>query len=84
MWQDNFSSLKPTLPPFSDDSINHDDIQRYIDHYRHNTERAIDISIHRAEALWPFIERYIEAYSHESSGDLIVESIDIWPHLYIN
>ena len=35
----------------------------------------------RAEALWPYIERYIVAYYNESGDDLIVESVDIWPQL---
>lgn len=53
----------------------------YIKYYKEHTEKAIDEALKQAESLWQFMERYIVAYSHESSGDLIVESIDIWPQL---
>ncbi len=72
-------SLKPILPIFHTSGVDSSDPEKYISYYKEHTEEAIDETLKRAEALWPFIFRYIEAYSHESAGDLIVESVDIWP-----
>lgn len=72
-------SLKPVLPEFHTSGVDSSDPKKYISYYKEHTEEAIDETLKRAEALWPFILRYIEAYSHESAGDLIVESVDVWP-----
>lgn len=74
-------SLKPILPTFHTSGVNSDDPEAYIQYYKEHTEEAIDETLKRAEALWPFIERYVTAYHYESNDDLIVESVDIWPHL---
>lgn len=75
------STLKPVLPVFHTSSVDAADPTAYIAYYKEHTEQAIDETITRAEALWPFIERYITAYGRESDGDLIIESVDIWPQL---
>lgn len=75
------SALKPVLPVFHTSGVDASNPEAYIAYYKKHTEQAIDETIVRAEALWPFIERYITAYSHESDGDLVVESVDIWPQL---
>lgn len=72
-------SLKPVLPIFHTSGVNADTPEDYIRYYRQHTEQAIDETLKRAEALWPFIARYIKAYQQETDGDLIVESVDIWP-----
>ena len=74
-------SLKPILPVFHTSGVDADDAAAYIQYYKENIELAIDETIKRAEALWPFIERYIISYGYETDDDLIVESVDIWPHL---
>jgi len=74
-------ALKPVLPVFHTSGVDADDPEKYVRYYKDHVENAIDETIRRAEALWPFIERYIISYAHESDDDLIVESVDIWPQL---
>lgn len=73
------SALKPVLPAFHTSGVDASNPVAYITYYKVHTEQAIEETIKRAEALWPFIERYLTAYKHESDGDLIIESVDIWP-----
>lgn len=74
-------SVRPVLPDFHTSGVDTDNPAKYIDYYKEHTDEAIDETIRRAELVWPFIERYIVAHSFESDSDLIVESVDIWPHL---
>ncbi len=72
-------ALKPVLPVFHTSGVNADDPKAYIQYYTEHTDEAIDETVRRAEVIWPFMERYIHAYSHERKDDLIVESVDVWP-----
>lgn len=72
-------AIKPVLPLFHTIRVEASSPEAYIRHYKEHAEEAITESLRQSEAIWPFIERYVNAYFHESSCDLVVESIDIWP-----
>lgn len=74
-------SLKPLLPAFHTSGVNADNPSEYINYYKKHTDEAIEKTIERAESLWPFIVRYVTAMQYESGHDMVVESVDIWPHL---
>jgi len=74
-------SVKPLMPEFHDGGTNADNEKSYIDYYVQHTDVAVKEARSRSDLFWPFIERYIDAFSHGSSQDLIIDSVDIWPHL---
>lgn len=73
-------ALKPILPKFRKADIDNGSIEAYIDYYRDHAKLAVDEIFERSESVWPFIERYIDSYKYESDNDLVVDSVDIWPH----
>lgn len=71
-------TVKPLLPDFRR-SLDIADTEEYITYYEQQTDAAVSEARQRSRKLWPCIERYITSLNYEWTGDIIIESIDIWP-----
>lgn len=51
----------------------------YVDYFVEHTPQAVENMRQEAREIWKYLSEYIRAFDHESSEDLIIESVDILP-----
>lgn len=72
--------LKPHIPKNLHGGFDLRDPAEYISYYTHHASQEIANLEQQADAIAPYLSTYIDSIHLESSDDLIVESVDIWPN----